>query len=208
MADPDLELLEHWRGGDEAAGRDLFERHFNSIYRFFRAKIGEAAEDLTQQTFMAAVKGRERFEGRASFRTYLFSIARFRLYNHVRDRGRRAKIEDPDGVGERSIIDHGLDSPSAVIAAAEESRLLLRALRHLPLDLQIALELHYWEDLRVAEIAEVLDKPEGTIKRRLQRARAKLEETIRAMAEDPALADSTIGDIAGWAARLRGKLGR
>ena len=75
MPDPDdRELLEAWRGGDEAAGRALFERHFDAIFRFFRAKLPEAAEDLTQQTFLGCLKGKERYRGESSFRTYLFTM--------------------------------------------------------------------------------------------------------------------------------------
>ena len=49
----DFELLEAWREGDQRAGKELFARHFDSIYRFFRSKVDDAAEDLTQQTFLA-----------------------------------------------------------------------------------------------------------------------------------------------------------
>jgi len=80
---------------------------------------------------------------------------------------------------------------------------LLEALRRLPLDLQIAIELHYWEGMTVREIALVVDAPEGTIKRRLQRARARLEAIIRELADSDVLANSTIGDLAGWARQLQ-----
>lgn len=203
----DRELLEAWRDGDEAAGRALFERHFDAIFRFFRAKLPEAAEDLTQQTFLGCVRGKDRFRGDASFRTYLFTVARNRLYTYLRDRGRRARVETTAEPAELSIADLADPSPSAIIAGRQEQRLLLEALRRLPLDLQIAIELHYWEGMTVREIALVVDTPEGTIKRRLQRARARLEDIIRELADSDVLADSTIGDLAGWAKQLQEALG-
>jgi RNA polymerase sigma-70 factor (ECF subfamily) len=204
MSTSDVELLEAWRGGDERAGRELFERHFDSIYRFFRSKVDDAAEDLTQQTFLGCVRGKQVFRGDASFRTYLFTIARNRLYTHIRDRQRRdAAIE----VGEQSVADLGLASPTEALAAQQEQKLLLVAMRRLPLDMQIALELHYWEGLSVREISEVVEAPEGTIKRRLQRARMRLDELIGELAQTDSLRHSTLTGFETWAAGLRAELG-
>src|SRR6185436_6575853 len=72
---PDAELLSAWRGGDEKAGAELFERHFEALFRFFRNKAGDQAEDLVQETFLACLSG-PAFRGEASFRTYLFTVAR------------------------------------------------------------------------------------------------------------------------------------
>src|SRR5687767_9859628 len=109
MAATDVELLEAWRGGDKPAGVELFERHFDAIYRFFRSKVDDAAEDLTQQTFLGCVRGKQVFRGDASFRTYLYTIARNRLYTHIRDRQRRDAVVE---IGEQSVADLGLASPT------------------------------------------------------------------------------------------------
>ncbi|HVI01897.1 MAG TPA: RNA polymerase sigma factor [Enhygromyxa sp.] len=199
----DFDLLEAWRGGDERAGRELFARHFDSVYRFFRSKVEDAAEDLTQQTFMGAVKGKESYRGDASFRTYLYTIARNRLYTFIRDRQRREAVVE---IGQQSVADLGLGSPTRQIAEREEHKLLLAAMRHLPLEMQLALELHYWEGLSVREIAIVIDTPEGTIKRRLQRARQRLDELITQLAESDALRQSTQANFDQWAEELRAKL--
>jgi RNA polymerase sigma factor (sigma-70 family) len=200
----DLELLEGWRAGDERAGRELFARHFDSIYRFFRSKVDDAADDLTQQTFLGCVKGKERYRGDASFRTYLYTIARNRLYTYIRDRQRRdAVVSD---IGQQSVVDLDLASPTQQIAEREEQKLLLRAMRHLSLDMQVALELHYWEGLSVREIAVVIETPEGTIKRRLQRARQRLDELIAELAQSDALRHSTQANFDDWARGLRAKL--
>ncbi|MCA9684655.1 MAG: RNA polymerase sigma factor [Myxococcales bacterium] len=207
MADPtpDFELLEAWRAGDQRAGRELFARHFDAIYRFFRSKVDDAADDLTQQTFLGCVKGKESYRGDASFRTYLFTIARNRLYTHIRDRNRREAVIE---IGGESVADLGLGTATAHLAAREEQRLLLMAMRHLPLEMQVALELHYWEGLSVREIAIVIDTPEGTIKRRLQRARARLDELIHELTDDASLRQSTTSNFDQWARELRANLGK
>jgi RNA polymerase sigma-70 factor (ECF subfamily) len=203
MAQTDAELLETWRGGDERAGRQLFERHFGSVYRFFRSKIEEAAEDLTQQTFMGCLKGKDRFRGDSSFRTYLFTIARNRLYTYLRDRQRRDNVIE---FGTMSVADLGAASPTRAVAAKAEQRVLLKALRRLPVEMQVAMELHYWEDMSVREIAEVTETPEGTVKRRLQRGRARLNELIEELSENEAIARSTVDNFKAWAQELRSQL--
>ena len=204
----DEELLAGWRAGDAAAGRELFGRHFPAVFRFFRNKVDDAAEDLTQQTFLTCLRGQEAFRGDASFRTFLFVIARRRLYDHLRERQRRGGGDAALEPGAASIADlHGV-SPTRALALREEQELLLRALRRLPVDMQVAVELFYWEELPIPEIAAVLEAPTGTIKRRLQRARQELDAIMAELAGSEALLRSAVGDFDGWARGLRERLGR
>lgn len=199
----DLELLNAWQEGDAKAGKALFERHFDSVFRFFRNKVGEQAEDLTQQTFLGCLKSRDRFRGDSSFRTYLFSIARNQLFSFLRKKQRQG---DTFEQGYQSVADIHGPTPLHVAASRQEEALLLRALRMLSIEMQEALELHYWEGMTVREISMIVESPEGTIKRRLQRARARLDELIHKLAKDRALAESTVSDLDGWAATLRAQL--
>jgi len=194
----DEELLDAWRDGDAAAGSELFERHFDALYRFLRGKAEGAVEDLVQQTFLACVKRRDALRSGASFRIYLFTVARHELFEHWRQKQRRAGDVD---VGEISLADLAT-SPSGVVARAAEHKLLLRALRAIPLDLQIALELHYWEGLSGPDLADVLGIPEGTVRSRLRRAREALEEAMTELAEDPGVLTSTRSDLDQWAQSL------
>jgi RNA polymerase sigma-70 factor (ECF subfamily) len=204
----DEELLEAWRGGDQDAGSALFERHFDSLYRFFRNKAHGPVEDLVQDTFLACVGRRDALRGDASFRTYLFTVARHELYAHWRKHARRA--DDVD-IGEISLADLAT-SPSGLIARRAEHKLLLQALRAIPLDLQIALELTYWENMDGPELAEILGIPEGTVRSRLRRARELLEARMSELAEDPGVLQSTTTDLDGWArslaAEVHGKVAR
>lgn len=169
----DGELLRRWRDGDVRAGDALLTRHYEAVYRFFRNKAPDAVDDLTQRTFSACTEGRSRFAQRASFRSYLFGIARNVLHEHFRRRRRDARIDF--GVSTAA----GLDPTASQLLVAQQDQLgLLNALRRLPVDLQVALELHYWEELSTVEMADVLQIPRGTVKRRLQRARQTLERLL------------------------------
>jgi len=195
----DVELLHAWRGGDRRAGEQLFERHYAAVARFFRNKLEFGVDDLIQRTFLACVEGRERIRGDASFRTYLFAVARNLLGKHYRGMQRHDARLD---FGVTSVHDLA-PSPSVVVAEHQQQRLLLEALRRIPLDHQLVLELYYWERLTSAEIARVLDVPHGTARTRLRRARQLLEERMRALQGDPALVESTLANLESWAASLR-----
>ena len=138
----------------------------------------------------------------ASFRTYLFTVARHELFEHWRQRQKRAADVE---IGEISLADLHT-SPSGVVARAAEHKLLLRALRAIPLDLQIALELYFWEDLDGPDIAAALEIPEGTVRSRLRRAREALEEQLQKLAENPSLLESTRTGLETWARGLREQL--
>ncbi|MBK8238221.1 MAG: RNA polymerase sigma factor [Deltaproteobacteria bacterium] len=183
----DFELLERWRAGDRGAGDRLFSRHVKPLFRFFRNKVDDAlAEDLTQSTLLGCAASRDRLRGESSFRTYLFAIARKQLLMHFRGRLRdRHEV----ALETMSVVDLGA-SPSTMLRAGAEQRLLLQALQRLPVDFQIAVELYYWEGLSTAEIAGVLEVADGTVRSRLSRARTQLAETMAALADAPAQADS------------------
>ncbi|MBC8071844.1 MAG: sigma-70 family RNA polymerase sigma factor [Deltaproteobacteria bacterium] len=199
----DDELLAAWREGDAAAAEALFERHFDPLYRFFRNKADEAADDLVQRTLLACFEGRDRFRGDCSFRTYLFAIARNQLLGFLAQR-RRAERIDP---GHDSVADSGA-SPSGSLDRQREQTLVLQALRRLPVDHQVLLELFYWEQLSGSELAEVLGVPEGTIRTRLRRARELLTREIEGLGANPQLLHSTITSLDAWAAALRDGSGR
>lgn len=196
----DFDLLAAWRNGDEHAGNELFHRHFGPVRRFFRNKVSEeAAEDLIQRTFLACVESRDRFRGDASFRTYLFVIARNELYSHLKRARKEARAFDP---AQASIEDTGL-SPSRVVARRAEHRLLLEALRHLPVEQQLLLELFYWEGQVGRELAMILDVPEGTVRSRLRLARRALVRSMQRLASSPDVLESTLADLDKWARGLR-----
>jgi RNA polymerase sigma factor (sigma-70 family) len=193
----DEELLEAWRNGDRAAGNDLFERHFDALYRFFERKMSGDAGDLVQRAFLALVEGRDRFRGDASVRTYLYAIARHELMRHWREKRRAADLD----FGVSSV--HDFDpSPSEAAQKRQADRVLLEALRRIPLDLQIAIELHYFESIRGPELARILEIPEGTVRSRLRRGLELLQAKAAELASSKDALRSTLTDLDRWAAEL------
>jgi len=195
---PDRELLILWGDGDLLAGRALFDRHFDSLHRFFRTKSDDGVEDLIQQTLLACVEGRARFRGDSSFRTYMFQVARFQLYAHYRARNRERDF-DFELLSATALA----ESPSAALVRQEDARFLLHALRTIPVDAQIVLELWFWEEMCGAEIAEVLGIAEATVRSRLRRALIRLREQLEAIAGGSTAALQTDDDLQRWAGRLR-----
>ena len=175
--DPDADLLQRWRDGDNTAGNELLARHFGTVRRFFATKImGDDVKDLVQRTFAGCIEGTTRYRGDGSFRAFLLAIARRQLYKYLRDRSRHNAREGVD-LSVSSVIALG-QSPSSVIAAAQREELLLQALQRVPVEQQTLLELHYWEQLAAPEIGEVLEIEPGTVRVRLHRARKALEKVI------------------------------
>ncbi|NVB43170.1 sigma-70 family RNA polymerase sigma factor [Pseudenhygromyxa sp. WMMC2535] len=200
--DSDLQLFADWAQGDQRAGERLFERHYEGVARFFRNKAGDHWPELCQRTFLTCVEVRDKFRAEGSFRSFLFGIAYRQLYRFFRERAR-----DPESVDFqlRSVQDFD-PSLSSVVAANQEERLLLAALRRIPLEYQVILELHYWEDMTAKACAEVLDVPLGTAKTRLRRGRQLLEAELAKDAPSEEVLTRTLSDLEGWARRLREQL--
>lgn len=166
----DSELLARWRAGDATAGHALFAGHFDSLYRFFRTKCGDDADELVQTTLLALVGARDQFRGDASFRTYLFVIARQKLHRYFTTRPRFDPMET-------SVADH-VTSVRTAIARGEVHGALVEALRQLPLEWQTLVELHYWEGVDTVALGDIFGVPPGTIRVWLHRARAKLRALL------------------------------
>lgn len=185
----DGKLLEAWASGDRKAGETLLQRHYQVLYRFFRNKVSEGVEDLMQQTMLACTRAVGRFRGESAFRSFLLGIARRELLMYFRRRSRKDAPLEPLEISVAGL----LDSPSQVAVLRNEQELVAEAMRHIPVDLQITLELYYWEELKVAEVAEVTEVAVGTVKSRLSRARALLRAWLEnQQAVDAALRQSTL----------------
>ena len=166
----DTQLLQRWRAGDNTAGEALFARHFDSLYRFFRSKCGDDADELVQATLLACVDARDQFRGDSTFRTYLFVIARQKLHRFFATHPRFDPLES-------SVADITTTVRTA-IARDERNAQLAAAMLTLPVDLQTLLELHYWEGLDQHALSAVFAVPPGTIRVWMHRARAKLRTVL------------------------------
>ena len=192
----DAELVARWRAGDRSACAELFAAHYDGVARFFRNKVPSHEDDLVQRSFLRCFEGIERLREPAAFRSFLFAIAHNVLREHLREHS-RAPLE----LESQRAID--LDpSPSTLVAEREHQRLLIAALRHIPLAHQIVLELHYWEQLSASQIAEILEEPLGTIKTRLRRAKQLLAQAVAELGRTPALVSASLAELERWAAEI------
>lgn len=194
MATTDDALLRAWRDGNKDAAARLIERHFDELYRFFVSKVGDEAEDLVQQTFLGCLERCHERDAIRTFRAFLFGVARHRLIDHFRRRG-SAHLD----AAITSLADAGT-SPSQRVARNREERLVLEALRRIPLDSQLVLELFYWQSFTGRELAGVLGIPEGTARGRLRSARKQLTEQVERISEAAVALDDTLTRLADWRA--------
>jgi len=200
-----MELLTAWRGGDKLAGSELFGRHFDSLYRFFASKVGDEADELVQRCFVAAIEGFERYRGEASVRTWLYAIARNILRQWAWERGRAKRREQE--LGDCSLADLGV-GPSTAIDMVREHKQLAAALRRIPIDSQIVLEMFYWEKLTAGEIAVVLECLEGTVRSRITRARQQLRGELDQLVRTHEELESSMDGLETWAKQMAQVWGR
>jgi RNA polymerase sigma factor (sigma-70 family) len=173
----DAELLRAWADGQTEAGDQFIRIYFDLLWRYFRNKVDGETEDFVQDTLLACVRHRDRIGQVDDVRGYVLMIARNELLAHLRRKyGRDRPVLDPSEVSIHDLR----PSPSTILARRHEEQRLLDALRQLPLELQELLELYYWEGLKSPELAGVLGVAEPTVRRRLQRARARLRGLLEA----------------------------
>lgn len=198
MENDERALLDRWCDGDGAAGNALLKQHFTAVYRFFKNKVDSDVDELVQETFLGCVRQRDHFRRQSSFRTYLFAIARNRLYDYWRHRAARGADLD---VHECSVARLSTSAGGRLIRHDDRQR-LLAALRTLPLELQVLLELHYWDGLDSDQLAEIFEIEPPTVRTRMFRARQLLREQLEDTAGEPTPPSSADG-LDAWARALR-----
>ena len=173
----DRDIFRAWRGGDPSACNTLFRRHYRSVMLFFTNKVsGDEVEDLVQETFARATSAD--FKEKSSFKTFLLGIGYKVLLEHYKKLAPEADVDEVSVVDLRTGI-------STKHARNERDAGLMRALRTLPMKLQTALELYYWEELTATEAGEILGVPENTVRSRVRRAKLQVAQYLAADMETP-----------------------
>jgi RNA polymerase sigma-70 factor (ECF subfamily) len=200
----DTELLDAWAAGDQESGRAFYGRFADRITRFFARKLHADTADLVQRTFLKALEAHRArpAEDIGNPAGLLFAIARNELYDAFRARRRAAERFDPDVTSLDALGAAGTGASTAV-ARHEQQRLLLAALRRIPLDDQLALELYYWEELPMADVARVLGITRSGAINRVHRARGLVRDALEALETTPAMRHDTVEGFETWARSLR-----
>ena len=150
---------------DPVAFRHWYEQVLPRVYRYLLARVGDTslAEELTQQTFVEAIRKRRAFDGRSDVVTWLCAIGRNRLVDHYRTAERETRRY------ERLRMSH--TEPADATAAYDERDAILRALDELPPDQRLALIFRYLDQLSVRDVAAQLRRNEKATESLLSRAR-------------------------------------
>ena len=169
-------LIARIAGGDRLAMQVLFARHQVRVYRFvLRLVRNEAtAEDLISEVFLDVWRQAGKFEGRSAVSTWMLSIARFKALSALR---RRPEQELDDKTAEQ-IEDHS-DDPEVALAKKDKAAVLRQALSKLSAEHREVVDLVYYHEKSVEEVAGIVGIPEATVKTRMFYARKKLSELLK-----------------------------
>jgi len=184
-------LLVLWREGSRDAGDRLLHRYVPELIGFFGRRSRSNADELVQRTLLACTQNVGRFEGRSTFRSYLFGIARnqYRMY-------RRA--EAFSGHASVMLSTRPEDSPSQLAAVRQEQVILVLALRNVEPEFSLVLRKFYWEERSLEEIALELGIPIGTVKSRLARGRGALKASLARVQLRDDIRRAALSELAAW----------
>jgi RNA polymerase sigma-70 factor (ECF subfamily) len=167
--------------GDRLAMQVLFARHHVRVYRFvLRLVRNEAsAEDLISEVFLDVWRQADRFEGRSAVSTWLLAIARFKALSSMR----RKPDEELDDEAAGAIEDAS-DTPEVSLQKKDKGAVLRNCLEQLSREHREVIDLVYYHEKSVEEVAEIVGIPEATVKTRMFYARKKLSELLKAAGLD------------------------
>jgi RNA polymerase sigma-70 factor (ECF subfamily) len=192
-ADSDEFLMLAFAGGDTAAFTRLYDRHERATWRFIRHRLGSrhegAADDVLQETWISVARAASRYVATARFTTWLFTVARNRVIDHLRAQsGAMPSIDAPlpglesgEDDGERwvdRVAADASDGPLARIETRQQAQAFLDALAQLPDAQREAFVLQAEGGLSVEEVASATGVGAETAKTRLRYAKARLRTLL------------------------------
>jgi RNA polymerase sigma-70 factor, ECF subfamily len=178
-------LIERARSGDREAFSVLVSRHASAILSTAWRIVGERteAEDVAQETFLAAFRALPRFRAEARFATWLYRIAVNKCRDRLRARASRPEVEttpgDADGAAPEPVgetVEHR--SPEEVLLERQRASSLERAIHHLPELYREAFVLRHVEGLSYEDMSEALGVDGSTLRMRVYKARAQLSREL------------------------------
>lgn len=170
-------LIERIAKGDRLAMQVLFARHHVRVYRFvLRLVRNEAtAEDLISEVFLDVWRQAGKFEGRSQVSTWLLAIARFKALSALRGR-KEAELDDEFA----ETIEDQSDDPEVSMQKKDTSNVLRKCMEKLSTEHREIIDLVYYHEKSVEEVAKIVGIPEATVKTRMFYARKKLGEELKA----------------------------
>ncbi len=168
-------LVQLVAGGDKDAMRVLFARHNVRVFRFLTRIVGNdaTAEDLLNEVFLEVWRNAGRFEARSQVSTWILAIARFKALASMR---RRQHDELDDEASE--MIEDTTDNPEVTVQKTERSALLQQCLQQLSVAHRQVVDLVYYHEQSIEEVAEIIGVPASTVKTRVFYARKRIAELM------------------------------
>lgn len=180
----DARLVDDCRGGDPSAFDEIVRRYKDRVYNVVYRFVGnhEDALDVSQEVFVRAYRSLSSFQGTSKVYTWLYTIALNLGRNRVRDGGRRGRNKGVslDSMSREPGNGRNPD-PRAKARENELDDVLQRCLNELPEHYRVPFVLRTFDDLSYEEIAEAIERPEGTVKSRINQARRLLRERLQAL---------------------------
>ncbi|WP_420429330.1 RNA polymerase sigma factor RpoE [Algiphilus sp.] len=186
----DEELVRRAQEGEQRAFDLLVLRHQSKVLQLVSRFVGEAdAPDVAQDAFIKAYRALPNFKGQSAFYTWLYRIAINTAKNQLVSRKRRPQGQDID-VQDAELYGHteqmsDIDTPESHLLTSEIQQAVSDAIAQLPDDLRQAITLRELEGLSYEEIAEAMDCPIGTVRSRIFRARAVVDEVLAPLIDRP-----------------------
>jgi RNA polymerase sigma-70 factor (ECF subfamily) len=171
----DADLIERIASGDKLAMQVLYARHHVQTYRFLLRLVGDEAqaEDLVSEVFFDVWRNAHQFQGNSRVSTWILAIARFKALSALR----RRKDDELDDDAAAAIPDLA-DDPEIAVQKKDRVAIMRQCLSHLSLVHREIIDLAYYQDKPINEVAEILGVPENTVKTRMFHARRRLSELL------------------------------
>jgi RNA polymerase sigma-70 factor (ECF subfamily) len=176
----DEALMLRYAGGDMEAFQRLYERHRGGLYRYFLRQSNQSvAEELFQDVWMRVVQSRKRYRPKAAFKTWLYTLARNRMFDHWRREGVRSvqnaeSGDDSPGI----IIPDANPGPQRLVDSRDCLEQLLQLVSGLPKVQRQTFLLRHEAGMSLAEIADTMSTRAETAKSRLRYAMDRLRSAI------------------------------
>ena len=170
-------LIAKIAAGNRLAMQALFARHNLRIYRFVLRMVGDngLAEDLTSEVFLSVWQQAHRFEARSAVTTWLLAIARYKALAELRRRPQAASSER-----ESSDISDPADTPDVAFEIKHRGEILRKCLARLSREHREVIDLVYYHEKSVQEVAEIIGIGGNTVKTRMFYARKQLSKLLEA----------------------------